>query len=60
MLYLLNRFVVSIQTESNASSLSDEETRVASEADTLALSRRFNISKAVDSYLLGDDLIEPE
>ena len=59
MLYLLNRFVVSIQSESNASSLSDEETRVASE-DTLALSRRFNISKAVDSYLLGDDLKEPE
>ena len=59
MLYLLNRFVVSIQTESNARSLSDEEAHVASEADTL-VSRRFNISKAVDSYLLGDDLIEPE
>jgi hypothetical protein len=59
MLYLLNRFVVSIQTESNARSLSDEEARVASEADTL-VSRRFNISKAVDSYLLGDDRIEPE
>jgi hypothetical protein len=59
MLYLLNRFVVSIQTESNARSLSDEEARVASEADNL-VSRRFNISKAVDSYLLGEDRIEPE
>jgi len=43
MLYIINRFVVSIQTESNARNLSDEEARVETETDLL-VSGRFNMS----------------